>query len=82
MRKRDPDEGAGREAALGMVCAPGLYCRERCVSVFCGLWGRNFPRGGVLEGKTGPGEGDWRCIVQHRRRLEMYHEMKTEGHSL
>ena len=50
------DEGARREAALGRACIPGFCWRKRCVSVSCVLWGRHFPRGGLLKGKTSTGE--------------------------
>lgn len=50
------DEGARRGPALGMACIPGFCWRKICVSVSCGFWGRHFPRGGLLKGKTSTGE--------------------------
>lgn len=49
------DEGARREAAWeGPVFLASS--EEKDVSVSCVLWGRHFPRGGLLKGKTSTGE--------------------------
>lgn len=57
---RDEMRALMREQGEGLLWEwPVFLCsvkRKRCVSVSCGLWGRHFPRGGLLKGRTSTGE--------------------------